>query len=204
MMKYSDGPIATSLAVLWDYVVLAAMLIVVSLPIVTFGCTFHATLRVVNDFRVTGHGAAVSSLFFKYLREQWLWYTVTFIIGALSVTTSLINLKTLASSSLVNTLLGSVMLILAVLVAGIWFCIQVIGVYERVKPIKSLKTALVFFILNLPKNLGVFVLTSALCYILAVLPLSFPVVLIVLDIVWTRYLGTAKRYSQRAQQIVAQ
>ncbi|GEO66739.1 hypothetical protein [Levilactobacillus spicheri] len=204
MMKYSDGPIATSLGVLWDYVVLTAMLIIISLPIVTIGCTFHATLRVINKFRVTGHSENVSPMFFRYLREQWLWYTVTFVVGVMSVSTSLINLKNLASTSLVNVVLGSLMLILAILVAGIWFCIQVIGVYEHTKPVESLKTALVFFVLNLPKNLGMLILTVGLCYVLAVFPLSFPVDLILLDFVWKRYLGSARPYIQHARQVITQ
>lgn len=203
-MKYSDGPIATSLGVLWDYVVLTAMLIIISLPIVTIGCTFHATLRVINEFRLNGHGANVSPMFFKYLREQWIWYTVTFAVGAMSVTTSLINLKDLASTSFINVVLGSLMLILAILVAGIWFCIQVIGVYERTKPIESLKIALVFFVLNLPRNLGMLLLTSMLCYVLLILPLSFPVDLILLDFTWKRFLGTAQPYIQHARNVVTQ
>ncbi|HIW71567.1 MAG TPA: hypothetical protein H9875_02975 [Candidatus Levilactobacillus faecigallinarum] len=203
MMKYSNGPIATSLGNLWDYVVLTAMLIIISLPIITIGCTFHATLRVINDFRVNGHGENVSPMFFRYLREQWIWYTVTFTVGALSVTTSLVNLQNLSSGNLMNVVMGSLMLVLAILVSGIWFCIQVIGVYERVTPLETIKTALVFFVLNLPKNLGMLLLTIALCYVLLVLPLSFPIDLILLDFVWKRFLGSAWAYIAHARRIIA-
>jgi len=204
MMKYSDGPIATSLGVLWDYVVLTVMLIIISLPVITIGCTFHATLRVVNEFRSNGHGVNVSPLFFKYLKEQWLWYTVTFLLGAASVTTSLMNLKNLAATNASSIALGSLMLILAILVAGIWFSIQVIGVFTHLQPLETLKVALLFLILNLPKNLGMLVVTGFLCYVLAVWPLSFLVDLLVLDYTWKRFLGSAQMHVKRAQQVVSQ
>lgn len=202
MMKYSDGPIAISMGVLWDYVVLTAMLIIMSLPIVTIGCTFHATLRIVNKFRLDGHSQNVSLMFLKYLKEQWVWYTLTFMIGGISVATSLVNLRNLIGTSTDNIVLGSLMSVLAILVVCIWFCIQVVGIFVRIKPVEFLKVSLIFFALNLPRNLGIFIVTVVLCYVLAILPLSFLIILILLDFIWKRFLCSAQAYVSQAQQVV--
>lgn len=201
MMKYSDGPIAHSLSVLWDYIVLVSLTVVISLPVITMGAALHAALRTLTDFTSDGHGFVTSVRFFHYLKEQWLWYTVTAMLALSSLLASIINLKQLFTSSQPNIMLATVTCVLAILVLGTFMSIQIVGVQVKLAPVTSLRTALMYFILNLPQNLFLLAVTGCLLYFEAVVPLTFLIIVVLLCVLWRRFLQTAQPKVLQAQEV---
>lgn len=202
MMKYSDGPIAHGLSVLWDYIVLVSLTVVVSLPLLTIGVALHAALCVLNDFNTEEHSFVVSVAFLHYLKEQWFWFTVTATLVIASLFASITNLMLLMKGNQSNVLMATVTCVLAVLVLGTFMSIQIVGVQVRLEPMDSLRTAMMYFILNLPQNLLLLVVTGILLYLEAVVPLLFLVIVTILCIVWRRFLGDTQTKVLRAREVV--
>jgi len=202
MMKYSDGPIANSLSVLWDYIVLVSLMVVISLPLITFGVSFHAALRVLDDFEEETHSFVVSIRFFHYLREQWLWYSASTILVLMSLFMSAVNLKMIFDGDQHNIMVAILTCVLAILVVGAFMSIQVVGVRMHLAPMMSLRTAMMFFVLNLPQNLLILVVTSGLLYLEAVMPLSFLIVVVLLCVLWRKFLAQSRTMVTRAHEVV--
>lgn len=202
MMKYSDGPIAHGLSVLWDYIVLVSLTVVVSLPLLTIGVALHAALCVLQDFNTEEHSFVVSVAFLHYLKEQWLWFTVTAIIMIASLFASATNLMLLMNGDQSNVFVATITCVLAVLVLGTFMSIQIVGVQSHLAPLESLRAAMMYFILNLPQNLLLLTATGVLLYLEAVVPLLFLVIVTILCIVWRRFLRDTQDKVLRAREVV--